>query len=441
MKEKRRTLTLIIMSCLLLTGFSCPKQSSNRMVAKVNDEIITEGEFVKALPGGFASDSIEQSYRKNIIDQMITKILFIQQAKKLGLDNEIAPVLERDKQSMMIQALYDDVVTKNLKSTSQELENAKKLLAIEAHLKLIVTSDEQTANIASSELKQGVSFDTVVAKYSTGPAADAGGDVGFIPIFYIEEAVRNVVLKMKPGEISSPIKCEEDYKIVQLVEKQPSAADTQTIRSNAKTVLEQEKSRKLANEYLKKLFSRLEYNPVGLSLFHKNADSITPEEGEIWVVKKDNKKVVYAKNLMHVARQFPNMLDTAMKTYAIKREIEDDMLYEDALARGLDKKGNSVQELKSRENDLLYEKFVLSEITQKIDITPAEIEHYYKTNKDKYPGSKLEEVSPMIRNNILNERKQAMYRMIAESLRTAAKIEIDEKLVQTASKPKEKKTK
>jgi parvulin-like peptidyl-prolyl isomerase len=432
------TLLLLIIGILLFSGFGCQNQSSKKIIAKINDEIITEAEFVQALPDGFASDSIEQSYRIGLINQMISKKLFIQEAKKIGLDQEISTVLERDKQSMMIQALYDDVVTKNLKSTPQEIENAKKLLAIEAHLKLIVVSDENTANLASSEIKQGIPFDTVVLKYSSGPALEAGGDIGFIPVFYIEEPVRNIVLKMQPGQISNSIQCEDDYKIVQLVEQQLSDEPAQALQDNAKTALEQEKSRKLANDYLKKVFGKLDYNPEGLSLFYKNVDSITPEDGEIWVVKKDNKKVVYAKNLLHVARQFPAMLDTAMKTYAIRREIEDDVLYEDALARGLDKKGTFAKELQTRENDLLYEKFFLSEITQKIDISPEEIKDYYNTHIDRYPDTKLTDATQLIRNTLQNEKRQLLYQKVVESLRSKAKIEINEKLVATASKPKVK---
>ncbi|MBS4014868.1 MAG: peptidylprolyl isomerase [Candidatus Latescibacteria bacterium] len=438
MNINKYTLLLLTISCLLWTGLSCQNQSGKRVIAKVNNEVITEAEFVQTLPGGFTSDSIEQSYRINLIDQMIIKKLFIQQAIKLGLDQEISPVLERDKQSMMIQALYDDVVTKNLKSTPKEIENAKKLLATETHLRLIITEDEATANLASAEIKQGVSFDTVALKYSAGPALDQGGDIGFIPLLYLEEEVRNVILKMKPGEISNPIQCEEDYKIVQLLEKQTSTEPSQSLHDNAKMALEQEKSRKLATSYLKKLFSRLEYNPEGLSLFHKNVDSITPVEGEIWVVKKDNKKIVYAKNLMHVARQFPVTLDTAMRTYAIKREIEDDMLYEDALARGLDKTSNALQDIRSREKDLLYEKYYLTEITQKIDISPEEIEAYYNANKEKYPDTKLADATPMIRNILFGEKRQARYQAVIDSLKSNATIEINEKLVATVSKPEKK---
>lgn len=439
MSKKIFPLAIVFITCVLFLNIGCPGAKNNRVVAKVNDEVITEAEFIQALPGGFASDSAEQSYRAGLLNQMITKKLFIQEAKKLGLDKEIETVLERDKKSMIIQALYDDIVTKNLKSSKQDIENAKKLLATEVHLKLLIVGDENTVRQAHEEIKQGVPFDSVIAKYGDARLAEVGGDIGFVPIFYIEEPVRNVVVKMQAPQISSPIKCEEDYKIVQLLGKQPSQVDTQTIRANAKAALESEKSRKLASDYLKQLFGRLVYNPEGLSLFYKNVDSITPAEGEIWVVKKDNKKVVYAKNLLHVARQFPNLLDTAMKTYSIKREIEDDMLYEDGLARGLDKKGDFMKELQSREKDLLYEKFFLSEITQKIDITPDEIMNYYQANKDKYPNTKLEDATPIIRNTILDERRSMMHQRVADSLRSVAKIEINQNLVSSASKPKGKK--
>jgi hypothetical protein len=436
MKKYRLSYLLLAIVWLLLANFNCKPQTGSKVITKVNGEAITEAEFIKALPGGFVSDSAEKDYRHTLLNQMITKKLFVQEAKKLGLDKEIELVFERDKKTMLIQVLYDDVVTKNVKINPDELEQAKNLMATEVHVKVIVVPDENTARMASEEIKKGVSFDSVAKIFSKHSSAQNGGDVGFVPSLYFEEPVRKVILKMKPNEISEPIRSAEDFKIINYIEKRQSTETEQKLKDNSRMVLEQEKSQKLAKEYLDKMYNRLEYNPEGLKLFYKNVDSITPEEGEIWVVKKDKKKIVKAKNLLHVARQFPVSLDTAMRTYSVKREVDDDMLYEDALARNLDKKPDIAFELKNRKDDLLYEKFYLTEITQKADVTEQEIEDYYNLHKDQYGKSKLAEVSSMIRNTIFSEKRQALYKTNEENLKSKAKIEINEKLYMNANKPK-----
>ncbi len=438
---KSKTYRYLISAALCLCGvifIGCQKAGTGKIIAKVNNDIITEAEFVKVLPGGFASDSIEQSQRHALLDDMITKLLFAQDAKRLGLDKDVDLMLERDQKTILIQALYDDVVTKNVKIGKKEIDAAKKLLMTEVHVKVIVVTDENTAKMASDELKKGVVFDSVAKMYSQDQSGQQGGDVGFIPMFYLDEQSRKEVEKMKPGEISEPIKGKEDYKIINFIEKRNNPS-TKDIQENTKKMVEQQKSQELATAYLAKMDKRLVYNPEGLRVFYKPVDSITTADGEIWVVKKDIKKVVYAKNLLHVAKEFPASLDTLMRSYSIKRAVEEDLLYEDALERKLDKKPEILSELNKRKADLLYEKYYLNEITQKTTVSDTEIMDYFKVHKDEYAKSKLSEVEPIIRNQIFSNKRQAMFQTIVNNLKSQAKIEINEKLLMSAGKSKVKK--
>ncbi len=421
---------------ILLSFINCQKSGQGKVIAKVNGDVITETEFTKALPKGFTSDSIEKNYRHSLIDRMIVKRLIIQDAKRLNIDKEVDGIFENDKKTILIQALYDDVVTKNVKISRQEIENAQKLLLTEVHIKQITVPDENMAQMVSDELKKGVSFDTVAKNFSKDPSGQIGGDMGFVPALYLEKAVRENVMKMKPGEISSPIHCAEDFKIVNFLEKRMSSDSNPNLKDNARQFIEQDKSRTLAQNYLKKLDQRLEYNPAGLNVFNKSYDSITAQDGEIWVVKKDKKKVVYAKNLLHVAREFPNLLDTAMRSYAVKRAVEEDVLYEDAIDRNLEKKPEARIQLDQRKDDLLYERYFLTQITQKTEISDKEIEDYYNANKVQFGKSKLTEVAQNIRQQILPSKRQLVYQQVAENLKSQAKIEINEQLVMSSGKIK-----
>jgi len=438
---KSKTYLYLISMALCLCSIifiGCQKAGTGKIIAKVNSDVITEAEFVKVLPGGYISDSIEQSQRHALLDDMITKLLFAQDAKRLGLDKDVDLMLERDQKTILIQALYDDVVTKNVKISKKEIDTAKKLLMTEVHVKVIVVPDENTAKMVSDELKKGAVFDSVAKMYSQDQSGQQGGDVGFIPMFYLDELSRKAVEKMKPGEISEPIKGKEDYKIINFIEKRTNPS-TKDIQDNTRKMVEQQKSQELATAYLTKMDKRLVYNPEGLCVFYKPVDSITTADGEIWVVKKDTKKVVYAKNLLHVAKEFPASLDTLMRSYSIKRAVEEDVLYEDALERKLDKKPEILSALNKRRADLLYEKYYLNEITQKTTVSDTEIMDYFKAHKDEYAKSKLSEVEPMIRNQIFSNKRQAMFQTIVNNLKSQAKIDINEKLLMSAGKSKVKK--
>lgn len=412
---------------------TCTKQHQN-IIARVNDEPITEQEFVSALPKGFASDSIEINYRRSLIDNLIVKKLFIQEAKKLELEPQVEAQIEYEKKHRLIQALYDDVVTKNIKITSKEINEMAKQIGTEVHLKVIVVPEESIAQIVSIELKKGVPFESLAVKYSQDESAADGGDIGFLPCYYLEESLRNTVMKMKVNEISKPILGAKDYKIVKLVEKKMSDESPTTLKANARQLVEQEKSRKLAEAYLQKLSQRLEYNPEGLQLFYKHPDSFTAEEREMWVVKKDNRKVVYAKNLLHIAREFPRVIDTALKSYAIRRAIEEDVMYEDALNRKLDRLPQIQKEFADRKQTLLYQKLYAMQISQQLNVSDKEIEDYYNAHKDKYLPNKLPEIAPIIKNELLEQKRQERYISYVQELKAKSKIEIDENKIMNAGK-------
>jgi hypothetical protein len=123
-----------------------------------------------------------------------------------------------------------------------------------------------------------------------------------------------------------------------------------------------------------------------------------------------------------------------MRVYAVKRTVEEDVLYDDALARKLDKQSEVRSQLDQRKNDLLYERFFLTQITQKVDITEKEIEDYYSAHKDQYGTQKLDEAKPMISQAIFPAKRQAIYQQTVDNLKAQAKIEINEKLVMSVGK-------
>ncbi|MCX7785287.1 MAG: peptidylprolyl isomerase [candidate division WOR-3 bacterium] len=436
MTESTKSIFCFIISILgLISGCfcTCSKQSQT-IIARVNGEAITEKEFIAALPKGFTSDSTESNYRRSLIDNLIVKKLFIQEAKALGLEDQVDAQLEYEKKHRLIQALYDDVVTKNLKITEKDIQDMLTQISTEVHLKVIVMPNESIAQIVNEGISKGIPFESLAVKYSQDESAVEGGDIGWLPVYYLEESLRNAVANMKENEISSLIRSADEYKIIKLIEKRISKESLSERKTNARMLVEQEKHRQLVSAYLEKLSQRLEFNPEGLRLFYKHPDSFSEAERETWVAKKDNRKVVYAKNLFHIAREFPRIIDTALKSYAIKRAIEEDVMYEDALNRNLDKLPEIQKEFEQRKKDLLYQKLYAMQITQTLKVTDKEIEDYYNANKEKYLPNKVSDVAPLIKNELLEQKRQERYMNYVQELKAKSKIEIDEKRLMNAGK-------
>jgi hypothetical protein len=230
------------------------------------------------------------------------------------------------------------------------------------------------------------------------------------------------------------VKAGGGYQIVRLVDRKP--ADPQPppfgeVRQELEFRLKEERRAKLANEYLERLRARLRYNPKGLDILAKPVDSITPAEEEEWVAIRDNSKYVKVGRLLAVARRFPPALDTGMRRYTVRREIQEDLLYDDALKRGLDKLPAVKKQLAERKRDLLYRALLKKEVSDQVAVPDTEVRRYYEEHKDKFPSGGFAGAEPPIRSRLTAEQRDKRLAEYREALRSRAKIEVYEAALKT----------
>jgi parvulin-like peptidyl-prolyl isomerase len=422
MKPKLFLFELLILTLLF---FYCAKPQQ-RVLAEVAGRKITAAEIYDKLPKAFSSDTVAEKYVRNLLEQLIVKRLFIKAATDLGLEKELAPAIEEDKKRMLISELYEEVVTKGAQLSSEEKKLAKKIADTEVRVKVFKVPDLKLAQELYTQYKNNSLPETLISRYQEYLSSQYLSD-DFIPLGYIEAPLRNKILELKDQTLSEPISDENGYKLVYLLEKRKVKSINRNQLKRIYQILEHEKQQRIVKDYMKKLSARVEYNPRGLSVFYKDAELITSDEETIWVCKKDQRKIVYVKSFLPLANRFPKMLDTVMREYAIKRTIEEDLLYEDALTRGLDHRPEFLAKLKARIDDLLYEKFYLEEINQRVEITPQEIEKYYKTHPQEFPNLTLKDASGQIHYKLFTPKREARYQIVVDSLKKAIKVNINTK--------------
>ena len=69
------------------------------------------------------------------------------------------------------------------------------------------------------KLKAGESFDLLVGMHSQGPAAKAGGDLGFMEKGMMFPAVDEAAFRMKTGEISDVIESPIGFHIIRIIDR------------------------------------------------------------------------------------------------------------------------------------------------------------------------------------------------------------------------------
>jgi parvulin-like peptidyl-prolyl isomerase len=97
----------------------------------------------------------------------------------------------------------------------------------------------------------GESFNSLIVKYSQGPAAAQGGDVGFVGRGTIIPEVEAVAFSLPVGQVSEVIESSVGFHIIQVVDKKgaglkPLAA----VREEIKTKIEDEKLDKKYDEWI-----------------------------------------------------------------------------------------------------------------------------------------------------------------------------------------------
>jgi len=304
---------ILILWSIMLLSVPVHAEVVDRIVAVVNDEIITLYEFNAAFEPYLKN--IENNYKGNdkgavikqtkdaFFQRMIDNILIEQEAKKTGVS---AGVKDAD-----VMAVLQDVITKQkmsmsdfLKSLEKEgtpIESVKKeirsqlvrmrLLRREVKDKIIVSDEEigeyynkhreEYEGKESVRMKQlllllppnaditiktkmknealrlrglimsGESFDLLAAKYSQGPAAAQGGDVGFIERGTIIPEVEAAAFSLPVEKVSEVIESSLGFHIIKVVDKKGAGLKPiAMVREEIKAKIEDEKLDKKFDEWI-----------------------------------------------------------------------------------------------------------------------------------------------------------------------------------------------
>jgi len=421
-----RRLLIPILAVLALAA--CAGSSSRQVVAVVDGEKITAAAVEAMLPQNL--DSLRaDTVKKQVLDGIITRKLFAQEAKREGLEKDAEYQVELEQKALVNQRLYDTVTTPGNRLTETELQAAYKLLQTEAHLRLISVPDESLARRLAAELDQGAVFESLAVKCSKHPSAAKGGDAGFVPLLYTDVPLRTRVTTLKPGQHTEPTQVANAWQIAMLLETRPADPGPPPLseyRPEFERRLKQLQRRELANQYMTKLRQRITYKPAGLDILCKPIDSITDTDKDVAVAYRDNSKYVKVARLLPVAARFPAMLDSAMKKHAVRRAIEEDLMYEDALRMGLNKAPDIVRRLAAKREDVLYNALFKKEITDKLVVTDADVMSYFQEHRQNFTSPDSTRVAGMIRSRLLTERRDARMQEYLAGLKAKAKITINQ---------------
>ncbi len=285
-----RLIRTFLLSILLVTSFTIHSYGKimERVVARVNDEIITLTELEEAyqelksaLPEGERMPS-----KRKLLERMIENRLLLQEAKRqeikvsegeiqeniervkagflsekafeLALEREgikIADMEKRYEEELIIKKLIDRKVKPEVEVTKKEIrgyyeKNKGRFREAEKmKIRYVLFKDYSQARKILEELKSGAPFEEIVKE----------GYLGAFQRGQLDRRIEEVASSLQKGEISSIIKTEAGYHIIKLVKKEEARLKKLSeVREEIRNILSAQKMEQKLKEYLKKLKAKQE---------------------------------------------------------------------------------------------------------------------------------------------------------------------------------------
>lgn len=267
---------LAALSGAVLAASPVKAESIDKVIAVVNDEVVTQREFDRvfnpiktAYESNFQGEEQAkriEAARKGVLDQLVDAKLVISLAKKKNLkineeelkkrvdmikgyypsEQEFLKALsdkgtnltefEKDiKDQMLAQELVNQEVASKVSVTPGEIEelynkNKEKLVApLRIKLRSILVrkgegidpaAAKKKADDVYAEIKGGADFAKVAAEKSEGPYAPEGGDMGYVSPGQMIKEIDEVVFVMKPGDVSPVVETAMGYHIFKAEDRQ-----------------------------------------------------------------------------------------------------------------------------------------------------------------------------------------------------------------------------
>ena len=293
----------------LVTVCEAHAETSNRIVAIVNEDVVTEGDVVSHMSALLQQDEKPPSaaaaseMRWAVLQRLIEERLILQEAKRMELSVGSEEVMERLwqirgqmdteevyqrmlqeaglteeqlksklRQQLFVQKAIERQIRSNIvispaevaKAAGSSSATADPGVEVRAAHLLIRVSEQRSAEQAlalatqlSERLRHGEKFEELSRNYSDGPEAKEGGLMGWVRQGQLLPELDEALFRMQPGEVSPPIPTRLGYHLLKVLDRRSLSADEAgEARRRLEQRLYQEKFTQALSQWLNELRQR-----------------------------------------------------------------------------------------------------------------------------------------------------------------------------------------
>jgi len=208
--------------------------SANEILATVNGESISKkdvNEFVVESIHGVTYDSLTDIQKKSVVNQMVQRKLFLEDAKRTNIVNsfEYQEELKKVKENLLLdywmKIKVEEIVVSENEARKYYLQNPKRFFrpaAVKVRHILLKSEDEAITLISELELSAMLKekFIALAHSESVGPSAVNGGELDWFVYEQMVPEFSEASFALKVGSITKKaIKTQFGYHIIYLEDK------------------------------------------------------------------------------------------------------------------------------------------------------------------------------------------------------------------------------
>ncbi|MEK4911542.1 peptidylprolyl isomerase PrsA [Bacillus sp. FSL E2-8887] len=225
MKGKSTFIITALISILMLSA--CGQKNDSAIIATTTNSTITKSDFEKQLKDRYGKDTLYEMVAQDVItkkykvsDDAVDKE--VEKAKdqygeqfKATLENNRLKDEEDFKNQIKFKLALNEAIKQSV--TEKDVKDHYKPEIKASH---ILVSNENEAKEIKKKLDTGTSFEELAKQESQDLASkDNGGDLGYFGAGKMTPEFEKAAYKLKPGQISNPVKSPNGYHIIKLTDK------------------------------------------------------------------------------------------------------------------------------------------------------------------------------------------------------------------------------
>lgn len=212
----------------------------------------------------FFEDHLETVMAQNDLEEQ--QLLQALNQQGIGsLDEYKSTFLERNEKDMLIFALQDEIVG-SIEITEEDMQeyydNNQSQFEIEAgsQVRHIIVDSEEAAEDALERLNEGEDFAELAKEVSTGPSAEAGGELGLVTDnTQFDATFKEAALDLEAGEISEIVETDFGYHIIKVDEiVEAGQRDFSEVKDEIETILKDRERQDIWQDYVEELIDNAE---------------------------------------------------------------------------------------------------------------------------------------------------------------------------------------